>query len=321
MPKETYYDILGVSKDATDSDIKKAFRALSLKYHPDRNPNEDTTEKFQKIGEAYETLSDPEKRNQYENEMNGVPFGMPFSHMDSMNEFQDMNNIFNMMFGGMPGMGGQGMPGMGGPGMPGMGPGIRIFHSGGMGGGPQFFQQFQKPAPISKHINISLKQCYDGGSIPIEIERFVVNNGIKYTENVTLNIPIPKGINEKNGIMIEGEGNCVNDLKGDVKLTFKIDEHPLFKRRESDLIYKKKISLKEALCGFSFELQHLNGKMLFLNNKSNRTIITPDTKKTIPNLGIEYEGKTGNLIIEFIIDFPINLSEEQMNTISSVLQD
>lgn len=311
MPKETYYDILGVSKDANDNEIKKAFRALSLKYHPDRNPTEDTTEKFQKIGEAYEVLSDPEKRNQYDNESNGIPFGMPFTHMDSMNEFQDMNNIFNMMFGGM---GGPGMPGMGGP-------GIRIFHSGGMGGGPQFFQQFQKPAPLSKTVNITLNQCYDGGSIPVEIERFVVNNGIKYTEIVTLNIPIPKGIHEKNGIIIENEGNCVNDLKGDVKLSFKIHEHPLFKRRENDLIYKKKISLKEALCGFSFELQHLNGKMLFLNNKSNRTIITPDTKKTIPNLGIENEGKTGNLIIEFVIDFPINLSEEQMNTISSVLQD
>jgi len=314
MPKETYYDILGISKDATDSDIKKAFRALSLKYHPDRNPSEDTTEKFQKIGEAYEVLSDPEKRNQYDNESNGIPFGMPFSHMDSMNEFQDMNNIFNMMFGGMGGPGMHGMPGMGGP-------GIRIFHSGGMGGGPQFFQQFQKPAPISKHVNISLKQCYDGGSIPVEIERFVVNNGIKYTENVTLNIPIPKGIHEQNGIIIENEGNSINDLKGDVKLTFKIEEHPLFKRRDGDLIYKKKISLKEALCGFSFELQHLNGKMLFLNNKSNRTIITPDTKKTIPNLGIEHEGKIGNLVIEFIIDFPMNLSEEQMKTISSVLQD
>ena len=310
MPKETYYDILGVSKDSNDNEIKKAYRALSLKYHPDRNPTEDSTEKFQKIGEAYEVLSDPEKRSQYENELNGIPFGMPFSHMDSMNEFHDINNIFNMMFGA----GMQGMPGMGGP-------GIRIFHSGGMGGGPQFFQQFQKPAPISKVVNLSLKQCYDGGTIPVEIDRFVINNGIKYTENVMLNIPIPKGINEKNSIMIEGEGNCANDLKGDVKLTFKIDEHPLFKRRESDLIYKKKISLKEALCGFSFELQHLNGKMLFLNNKSNRTIITPDTKKTIPNLGIEYEGKTGNLIIEFIIDFPINLSEEQMNTISSVLKD
>lgn len=305
MTKETYYDILGISKDATDSDIKRAFRTLSLKYHPDRNLTEDTTEKFQKIGEAYEVLSDPEKRNQYENEMNGVPFGMPggmFTHMDSMNEFQDMNNIFNMMFGGM---GGQGMGG----------PGIRIFHS----GGQQFFQQFQKPAPISKTVNISLNQSYDGGTIPVEVERFVVNNGIKYTEAATLNIPIPKGIHEKNGLIIENEGNCVNDLKGDVKLTFKIDEHPLFKRRESDLIYKKKISLKEALCGFSFELQHLNGKMLFLNNNSNRTIITPDTKKTIPNLGIEYEGKTGNLIIEFVIDFPINLNEEQMNTIASVL--
>ena len=320
MTKESYYDILGVSKDANESEIKKAFRTLSLKYHPDRNQNEDTTEKFQKIGEAYEILSDPEKRSQYENELNGIPFGMPFSHMDSMNEFNDINNIFNMMFGNMggPGMGGPGMggPGMGGPGMG--GPGIRIFHSG-MGGGPQFFQQFQKPSTISKTVNISLKQCYDGGAIPIEVERFVVNNGIKYTETVCLNIPIPKGIHEKDGVLIQGEGNSINDLKGDIKLSFKIEEHPIFKRKEGDLIYKKKISLKEALCGFSFELQHLNGKMLFLNNKSNRTIITPDTKKTIPNLGIEYEGKTGNLIIEFIIDFPMNLSEEQMNVISSVL--
>lgn len=315
MPKETYYDILGVSKDANDSDIKKAFRALSLKYHPDRNPSEDTTEKFQKIGQAYEVLSDPEKRNQYDNESNGIPFGMPFTHMDSMNEFQDMNNIFNMMFGGMggPGMQGmQGMPGMGGP-------GIRIFHSGGMGGCPQFFQQLQKPAPISKTVNISLKQCYDGDTIPIEIERTVINNGIKYTENASLKIPIPKGINESQTILIEGGGNSINDSKGDVKISLKIEEHPLFKRRENDLIYKKKISLKEALCGFSFELQHLNGKMLFLNNNSNRNIITPDTKKTIPNLGIEHQGKTGNLIIEFIIEFPTNLSEEQMNTIESVL--
>jgi DnaJ-class molecular chaperone len=314
MPKETYYDILGVSKDANDNDIKKAFRALSLKYHPDRNPTEDTTEKFQKIGEAYEVLSDSEKRNQYDNESNGIPFGMPFTHMDSMNEFQDMNNIFNMMFGGM-----HGMPGPGMNGMPGMGgPGIRIFHSGGPGM-PQFFQQIQKPATISKTVNVTLEQCYTGGEIHVDFDRFVVNNGIKYTETAKINLPIPKGIHEKDSLLIEGEGNCINDVKGDIKLSFKIEDHPIFKRREADLIHKKKISLKEALCGFSFELQHLNGKMLFLNNKSNRTIITPDTKKTIPNLGIEYEGKIGNLIIEFIIDFPMNLSEEQMNIISSVL--
>jgi len=312
MPKESYYDILGVSKDATENEIKKAFRALSLKYHPDRNQNEDTTEKFQKIGEAYEILSDPEKRNQYENELNGIPFGMPFSHMDSMNEFQDINNIFNMMFGsGMPGPGMHGMPGM-------PGPGIRVFHSGGPGM-PHFFQQIQKPATISKTVNLTLEQCYTGDEISVEFERFVLSNGIKYTETAKINLPISKGIHEKNCLLLEGEGNCINEIKGDIKISFKIEDHPIFKRREADLIHKKKISLKEALCGFSFELQHLNGKMLFLNNKSNRTIITPDTKKTIPNLGIEYEGKTGNLIIEFIIDFPMNLSEEQVNVISSVL--
>ena len=65
MPKETYYDILGVSKDASETDIKKAFRSLSLKYHPDRNVGEDTTEKFQRINQAYETLSDPDKRKEY----------------------------------------------------------------------------------------------------------------------------------------------------------------------------------------------------------------------------------------------------------------
>jgi DnaJ-class molecular chaperone len=85
------------------------------------------------------------------------------------------------------------------------------------------------------------------------------------------------------------------------------------------LIYKKKITLKEALCGFEFDIEHLNGKKLHLNNKSNRTIITPDTKKTIPNLGMECEGKTGNLIIEFQIDFPINLTEEQINVIGDIL--
>jgi DnaJ-class molecular chaperone len=62
----SYYDILGVSNDATEADIKKAYRTLSLKYHPDRNPSEDAKEKIQKINEAYETLGDPALRKQYD---------------------------------------------------------------------------------------------------------------------------------------------------------------------------------------------------------------------------------------------------------------
>jgi len=317
MSKENdYYDTLGVSKDASESDIKKAFRSLSLKYHPDRNIGEDTTTKFQKINQAYETLSDKEKRKQYDNEQNGVPFGHfgmpggPFTHMNSMDEFSDINNIFNMMFSG----------GMGGPGGMGGMPGIRIFHSGGGHPGPQMFQQFHKPSPVVKNISITLNQAYDGGDIQVEYERFVVNNNIKYTEVQTICVSLHKGAHDGETILIEGEGNCINDVvKGDVKLTVRIQDHPLFKRSNNDLIYKKKITLKEALCGFEFDIEHLNGKKLHLNNKSNRTIITPDTKKTIPNFGMDCEGKMGNLIIEFQIDFPINLTEEQINVIGDIL--
>lgn len=315
MPKETYYDILGVSKDASETDIKKAFRSLSLKYHPDRNVGEDTTEKFQRINQAYETLSDPDKRKEYECELNGTPFGhfgMPggaFTHMNSMDEFSDINNIFNMMFNAGPG----GMGGMGGM------PGIRIFHSGG-GAPPQMFQHFHKPSPVVKNLSISLKQAYDGGDIQVEYERFVVNNNIKYTEVQTICVHLHKGVHDGETILIEGEGNSINDVvKGDVKLTIRIQDHPFFKRLNNDLIYRKKITLKEALCGFEFDIEHLNGKKLHLNNKSNRTIITPDTKKTIPNLGMDCEGKNGNLVIEFQIDFPMNLTDEQINVIGDIL--
>jgi len=312
MPKETYYDILGVARDASETDIKKAFRSLSLKYHPDRNVGEDTTEKFQRINQAYETLSDPDKRKEYECELNGTPFGHfggPFTHMNSMDEFSDINNIFNMMFNAGPG-------GMGG--MPGM-PGIRIFHSGG-GGPAQMFQQFHKPSPVVKNLSISLKQAYDGGDIQVEYERFVVNNNIKYTEVQMICVHLHKGVHDGETILIEGEGNSINDVvKGDVKLTIRIQDHPVFKRLNNDLIYRKKISLKEALCGFEFDIEHLNGKKLHLNNKSNRTIITPDTKKTIPSLGMDCEGKIGNLVIEFQIDFPMNLTDEQIQVISDIL--
>ena len=89
-----YYDVLGVSQDADETDVKKAFRKLSLQYHPDRNQDEDTTGKFQEINEAFETLSNPEKRNQHDMELKfGQGGGNPFGGMD--NDMADINNIFN----------------------------------------------------------------------------------------------------------------------------------------------------------------------------------------------------------------------------------
>ena len=88
-----HYEVLGVSKDAKETEIKKAYRSLSLKYHPDRNSSEEAITKIQEINEAYEILSDESKRNHYDMEQaGGIPGfgmgGMPFAHMNSMNEFK-----------------------------------------------------------------------------------------------------------------------------------------------------------------------------------------------------------------------------------------
>jgi len=119
-----HYDILGVPKEADATEIKKAYRKLSLQYHPDRNPDPEATEKYKAINEAHEILSDPQKREQYNMELQ---FG---SMPNGMQQPGEMNDIFNMMFGGFPGGGfpGGGFPGGGFPG--------GGFPGGGFPGGP-----------------------------------------------------------------------------------------------------------------------------------------------------------------------------------------
>lgn len=315
-----YYDILGVSQDAGELEIKKAYRGLTLKYHPDRNSSEEAKGLIQKINEAYETLGDKSKRKQYDMELQfgmqgGMPGGMPFGNMNEMN---DINNLFNMMFGG-------GMPGFGGPG----GPEIRIFHGGGPGnfhgGGPgnfhaEFFHSINaRPEPLQKHLQITIEQSYSGCTLPIEIERTIVNNNTKRMESETVYINVPKGIDDNETVTLHEKGNIVNDRKGEVRITFRVINDTPFKRSGLDLVYRQKINLKEALCGFSFEIIHLNGKKLCLNNNSNNTVIKPNFKKVVPNLGMYREESVGNMIIDFEIEFPDILTKEQVESLINIL--
>jgi DnaJ family protein A protein 2 len=93
----------------------------------------------------------------------------------------------------------------------------------------------------------------------------------------------------------------------------------MFVREGLDLICKHKLSLREALCGFTFELHHINGKTLNVNNNTNPTIIKPNFKKIIPNLGMKKESKTGNLIIHFDVEFPDSLNQEQIQALKNIL--
>ena len=312
------YKVLGVDRKASDSEIKKAFRKQSLLYHPDKNSNksgeelEEITNKFKAANEAYEILSDSEKRQQYD--MGG---------MDAVNGqggdqgFQDMDQVFSMFFGGMPGMPGMHFNRGGGMG----GPNIRVFHSnGGNGGHPfqQFFQHIEKPQTIVVNIQITMQQSYNGIIIPITYESINVSNNIQSTEIKTAQLNIPAGVNNHENILLENKGHNINgEVYGDVKIIIAIENKTQFERSGMDLVYKKTISLKEALCGFTFDFQHLNEKNICINNVS--SIIKPGHKKVIPNLGFMRDGQIGNLVIIFSVNFPDQLSSSQIEELNDIL--
>jgi len=115
------------------------------------------------------------------------------------------------------------------------------------------------------------------------------------------------------------QGNSINDTcKGDVKVFINISNDSQFTRRGLDLIMHKEISLKEALCGFSFEIKYINGKVYTINNQTGN-IIPPNYEKVIPNMGLTRENHVGNLIIIFNTKFPETLPKETLEAIGKLL--
>lgn len=323
---ENYYDILGVNPKSSKDEIKKAYRNLSMKYHPDKNDDPNSTQTFQKINDAWQTLGDDEKRNQY-NMMQNNPFknmgmnmGMNMGGM-GMGVEVPLDDILNSFFGG--GLGGPGfamnMNSHSGMGM-GMGnkPNIHIFH-GGIPMQMNFQKTLQKPSPIIKNISITISQVLTGAKIPIDIERWIVENGIKVFEKETKYVDIPKGVDDNELILLASKGNVLNEnCKGDIKLFVSIVNDSMFKRSGLDLIIDKNITLKDALCGFSFEIKYINGKTYTLNNNSGN-IIPCEYKKIVPNMGLTRDNHTGNMIIIFHIDFPEKLTTEQIDKLREIL--
>jgi DnaJ-class molecular chaperone len=337
-----YYKILGVDEKANEDEIKKAYRRMSMLHHPDKNGNTDESkQKFQELNNAYEVLSEANKRRTYDNMRRGgggvgggAPFGGP--------------SFFPFgAHGGHSGHGGGGVP----PGFP---PGIpeELLHMlfGGHGaahGGPGpkvVFQTFhhgrpqqpghasnapppqqphvrvyQVPETIIKTVSLTLEQCYNGCTIPLEIDRQVPDNDIVKIERETIHAQIPKGVQGGETIILNDCGH-LNEvgMKGDVRIVINVLQHPVFKVENLDLIMERTISLKSALCGFDFEITHINGRVFKLANKPG-SIIKPGNIKTIPGLGLEKNGETGVLKIKFNVDFPETLTMEQVAALQAGL--
>jgi DnaJ-class molecular chaperone len=311
MSSSDLYDTLGVPKNASESDLKKAYRALSMKYHPDRNPGKDTNEQMNEINGAYDILGKPESRKKYDMEQQ---LGFNMGDMPNAEEFQDLNNIFSMMFNGMPGMQSHMHTAQG--------QNIRMFHN--AGGPGQFhvrtqFNTVRKPDHINKKTVISLEQAFTGCVVEIEITRHIEKEGEIKKEDETLYVNIPSGVNNNEVVTIHDRGNIINDMNSNINITIAIENNTQYIRQGLDIIMNKSISLKEALCGFITEFTYLNGKTFSLNNNDNYTVIKPGFKRVIPNMGMKRENDMGSLIIKFDIVFPEKLDEETRKNISAIL--
>jgi len=294
-----HYEVLGVEENADDSEIKKAYRSLSFKHHPDRCQDENTGEIMQQLNEAYEVLRDPAKRQQYDAELHGMQgFHPGFPPGFGMGGI----NLFDMLFSQMGG-----------------GINIEIVHN---GNGATFIRRhIGKPETIAKQITITLEQSYTGFIAPIEIERWTMRkeDGLRISEFETIQVQIPVGIDNGETILLEGVGNRVEGShSGDIKIGVAIDKHAIFIRNGQDLLFKKSLTLKEALCGTQFQFEHLNGKNLTLTVAN--TIVFPGGKKIFQNLGMpKKDGTSGNLTIEFDVQFPTTLTPTQKEQLSVIL--
>lgn len=326
---DDHYKTLELDENASQNDIKKAYRKLSLLHHPDKNPGKvDISGKFQKISSAYEVLGNEESRVQYDAERKN-----PFLRMaggGGMHGMQGVDEMLaNLFFGGMT----QGFPGM--PGMMHQGMG----HHSGMGNNPfgNFFppganikifrngtqvnmqQALEKPTPIVKTVEIFMEHVLSGATVPVEIERWLIDNGSKVFECETVYVQIPKGIDDNEMIVLRDKGNILSEeCKGDIKIFIKVTNNSDFKRQGLDLILDKEITLKEALCGFSFELKYINGRSYTINNNMGN-IIKPEYKKTIPNMGLERDNHKGNVIICFHVVFPDTLDVTTLEKLKELL--
>ena len=306
---ENPYKVLNLSNNASAEEIKKQFRKMSLKYHPDRSPD-DNGEMFKKIQAAYEILGDDEKRNEYNKlKQMGIPFDPQNLHGGGM---FDPSMLFEMLFSKHPGVGPDADLWGDFNSFTEMAPGVHIFH------GHNKPRSSMIPPPISINLSISLQEAFEGGTMNVEIERWVKNGDKQIQEIENLYFKLHEGVDDNEIITIKERGHSLNNVHGNVQIHININKHDLFERDGMNLIYHKTINLKESLCGFSFDLKYLNNKVYKINNQPGN-IIPHMYEKVIAGLGMQRDDTKGNLIIKFSVEYPEKLTSEQLTALNKVL--
>ena len=296
---KNYYSVLGLTKGASDEDIKKAYRKLAMEYHPDRNAGDKKAEdKFKDVSEAYAVLGEKKKRTQYD-QFGSEGFHQKFSREDIFRDF-DINEILRGFGfgdgGGNPFQGAEG-------------------HFGGGFGNP--FSQERPPRrepkipPLKKELSISFEEAALGCHRTLSISRNDVLEEIKIT--------VPPGITHGKVLRLKEKGQLSfsGNRRGDLHLLINILRHPLFRREGRDIVVDAKIKLTQALLGTSIEVETLDGiKSVKIPSGTQN-----NSKLKLKGVGIKFpSGARGDQLVQIAIKIPKNLTEEQIPHIQ-FLQD
>jgi curved DNA-binding protein len=300
MPGPDYYQILGVGKDASEKEIKKAYRKLAMKYHPDHTKGDHAAEdKFKQVSEAYAVLSDPEKRKQYD--MFGADgFQQRYSQEDIFSGF-DFANIFKEF--GFGGSGGNVRFSFGGGG-------------GGFGGNP-FGGQSQAPprgSDLIYELPLTLQEVASGAQKTISY-----THGGK-TEKMSVKIPMGMLDGKKLRLSGKGEPSAYGGSPGDLFIKVRHLSDAAFSADGQDLHVQKTIRLTEALLGTDVEVGTIDGKALNLK-------VPPGTrhktKMRLPGHGLPVMNgnRKGDLFVTILVDIPRKLSSEQKALVAKLAEE
>jgi len=303
MATRDYYEILGVNKNASDEEIKRAYRKLAMKFHPDRNPNKkEAEERFKEINEAYAVLSDKEKRKQYDT-FGKEGFHQRFTQEDIFRGF-DFDDILSNLFGGR---------------------GRREFGFGGRGGfdfGDVFgrqggFQETgrmpQRGEDVSYELAISLEEAASGAEKRVSFRK---DGRIE-----EISVKIPRGISSGKKLRLAGKGmeGKNGGPAGDLYLQVFVKEHPVFTREGDDLIADEEINFSEAVMGTTIEVPTFEG--------IKKVKVPPGTqshtKLRLKGLGIPHfqrEGR-GDEYVKVIVKVPKRVSEKGRGLIQELAKE
>lgn len=349
MAKRDYYDVLGIQKGATEEEIKKAYRSLAKKYHPDVSKENNAEEKFKEVQEAYDTLGNAEKRANYDRYGHESPYGQGFGGQGGFGDFGGFSDIFSSFFGGGGGFNQRQDP-----------------------FGPAKGNDYERTMTIdfmeaalgtSKTISVDVEQachvcgghggeskddvqtcdrCHGQGYVNVEQRTILgtirtqqvcpkcggrgktVKNKCKNCngsgrERVTkeVKVKVPAGIDNNMSLRMSGygEGGHNGGPAGDLYLRFRVRPHKAFKRQNDDILMSIPISFTQAALGDSIDIPSIYGdvSMKIPSGTQSGTILRL-REKGVANVN---SGKKGDMLVTVNIETPTNLSKDQIEALKA----